>query len=145
MIEAAEQGATVAQDAEANENLAAAGIEEVVADKGYHSNDVVRDLSELGMWSYISEPEWGRRRWRGPAYSSTPSRDIGWCRDVYAIPPGRRSYLILGFPLGVARHHTRSSDGARRDRVLEARQVGRKGQAYLLVRETQWFGRTRVA
>ena len=57
--------AAVAQDAEANENLAAAGIEEVVADKGYHSNDVVTDLSELGMRSYISEPERGRRRWRG--------------------------------------------------------------------------------
>ena len=65
MIEAAEQVAAVAQDAEANENLAAAGIEEVVADKGYHSNDVVTDLSELGMRSYISEPERGRRRWRG--------------------------------------------------------------------------------
>ena len=65
MIEAAEQVAAVARDPEANENLAAAGIEEVVADKGYHSNDVVTDLSELGMRSYISEPERGRRRWRG--------------------------------------------------------------------------------
>ncbi len=65
MIEAAEQVAAVARDAEANEKLAPAGIEEVVADKGYHSNDVVTDLSELGMRSYISEPERGRRRWRG--------------------------------------------------------------------------------
>lgn len=65
VIEAAEQVAAVAADVEANEQLAPGGIEEVVTDKGYHSNDVVTDLAELGMRSYISEPERGRRKWRG--------------------------------------------------------------------------------
>ena len=45
MIEAAKQVAAAAEDGEANEQLAPEGIEEVVADKGYHSNDVVGDLS----------------------------------------------------------------------------------------------------
>ncbi len=42
-----------------------AAIEELVADKGYHSNEVLADINELGMRSYISEPDRGRRRWKG--------------------------------------------------------------------------------
>ena len=41
------------------------GMEEVVADKGYHSDDVLLGLEEVGLRSYVSEPERGRRRWRG--------------------------------------------------------------------------------
>ncbi len=40
-------------------------IEEVVADKGYHSNDVLGDLAEVEIRTYISEPDRGRRRWKG--------------------------------------------------------------------------------
>lgn len=43
----------------------AAGIEEVVADKGYHSNDVLVGLSEMKLRTYISEPDRGRRQWSG--------------------------------------------------------------------------------
>ena len=42
-----------------------AGVEEVVADKGYHSNEVVRDLVEQGVRTYIAEPERGDRKWDG--------------------------------------------------------------------------------
>ena len=38
---------------------------ELIADKGYHSNDVLRDLGELEIRTYVSEPERGRRRWKG--------------------------------------------------------------------------------
>src|ERR1700692_3745949 len=41
------------------------GVEEVVADKGYHSNDVAVGLARLGMRSYIAEPERGARHWEG--------------------------------------------------------------------------------
>ncbi len=41
------------------------GMQEVVADKGYHSDDVLVGLEEVGLRSYVSEPERGRRRWRG--------------------------------------------------------------------------------
>jgi len=36
---------------------------EVVADKGYHSNDVCTDVRSMGTRSYISEPARGRRVW----------------------------------------------------------------------------------
>ena len=41
------------------------GIEEVVGDKGYHSNDALVDLKSLGLRSYLSEPDRGRRCWKG--------------------------------------------------------------------------------
>ena len=65
VTEAAEQVAAVAADEPANEKMAPAGIAEVVADKGYHSNEVLTDLTALEIRSYVSEPDRGRRRWRG--------------------------------------------------------------------------------
>jgi transposase len=38
-------------------------IKEVVADKGYHSNQVLVDLAALELRTYIAEPDRGRRRW----------------------------------------------------------------------------------
>jgi transposase len=38
-------------------------IEEIVADKGYHSNQVLVDLAALDLRTYIAEPNRGRRRW----------------------------------------------------------------------------------
>jgi transposase len=38
-------------------------LEEIVADKGYHSNQTVIDLEAVGVRSYISEPDRGRRDW----------------------------------------------------------------------------------
>jgi transposase len=67
VIEAAEQLAAVAENKPAREQLAAEGLTELVADKGYHSNEVLEDLAALEIRSYISEPERGRRRWRNQA------------------------------------------------------------------------------
>ena len=41
------------------------GVEETVADKGYHSNQVLVDLHAAGIRTYIPEPERGPRRWDG--------------------------------------------------------------------------------
>ena len=41
------------------------GVEEVVADKGYHSNDVAVSFDEMGVRTYIAEPERGARNWEG--------------------------------------------------------------------------------
>ena len=41
------------------------GITEVVGDKGYYSNRTMTDLKALGLRSYISEPDRGRRCWKG--------------------------------------------------------------------------------
>jgi hypothetical protein len=38
-------------------------IEEVVADKGYHSRTIVRDLETLEIRTYISEPDRGPQSW----------------------------------------------------------------------------------
>lgn len=43
------------------------GIEEVVADKGYHSNDVLVELAGMDVRTYIAEPDRGRRNWLGKA------------------------------------------------------------------------------
>jgi transposase len=43
------------------------GVEEAVADKGYHSNQTLVDLEAVGIRAYISEPTRGRRNWRGKA------------------------------------------------------------------------------
>ena len=40
------------------------GLEEVVGDKGYHSNQMLIDLEAVGVRSYISEPNRGRRNWK---------------------------------------------------------------------------------
>jgi transposase len=41
------------------------GVQEVVADKGYHSNDVLVGLTQLRVRSYIAEPDRGTRNWTG--------------------------------------------------------------------------------
>jgi transposase len=38
-------------------------MSEVVADKGYHGNETMRDLEETGLRSYVAEPDRGRRDW----------------------------------------------------------------------------------
>ena len=47
------------------ENGAPLVVREVVADKGYHSNDVAADLREANIRTYLAEPRRpGRRRWK---------------------------------------------------------------------------------
>ena len=41
------------------------GIAELVCDKGYHSNEALVTLAEVGIRSYVTEPERGRHNWRG--------------------------------------------------------------------------------
>jgi hypothetical protein len=55
LIEAAEQIEAVRADGD--------GLTEVVGDKGYHSNQVLVDVEVVGVRSYISEPDRGRRKW----------------------------------------------------------------------------------
>jgi transposase len=67
----AEAGEWIAETAEAvngeadGERVNPEGPAEVVADKGYHSNAVLRKLSESGLRSYIPEPDRGERKWKG--------------------------------------------------------------------------------
>jgi transposase len=44
------------------------GVEEVVTDKGYHSGAALRRMAEMGIRTYVSEPNQQRRRkWEGKA------------------------------------------------------------------------------
>ena len=40
------------------------GLREVVADKGYHSADLLVDLEDMGLRGYVAEPDRGRRKWK---------------------------------------------------------------------------------
>jgi transposase len=70
-LQAADQGDTTTiqqtlKEAHANATLVnERGVEETVADKGYHSNQVMVDLHAEGIRSYIPEPERGPRQWQG--------------------------------------------------------------------------------
>jgi transposase len=66
-LEAAEQMEAVGKEPAADEQMSARGLEEVVADKGYHGGPLLEDLREIGVRSYIPEPKRGRRHWQGKA------------------------------------------------------------------------------
>ena len=74
---------------------AGSGLAEVVGDKGSHSNATVVALAELGLRSYMSEPDRGRLRWQGKAAARAarvcqPAADTG-CPWVAPAPAARRT------------------------------------------------------
>lgn len=56
---------TLAEAQAAALSITGHGIKEVVADKGYHSGEVLKQLQQQGFRSYIPEPHRGRRHWQG--------------------------------------------------------------------------------
>jgi transposase len=65
LIAVAEQIEQLTADPETAALLSENVLAEVVTDKGYHSNDKMVDLKELGIRSYVSEPQRGKRNWIG--------------------------------------------------------------------------------
>jgi transposase len=47
-------------------------LEEIIADKGYHSNQTMVDLDAVGVRSYVAEPERGRRDWSKEPAAQAP-------------------------------------------------------------------------
>jgi transposase len=47
-------------------------LEEIIADKGYHSNESMVDFDAVGIRSYIAEPERGRRDWSKQPEAQAP-------------------------------------------------------------------------
>jgi transposase len=66
-IAAAEQIEAAQADVEAPQPL-----EEIIADKGYHSNQSMVDLDAVGIRSYIAEPDRGRRDWSEEPEAQAP-------------------------------------------------------------------------
>jgi transposase len=70
-LQAADRGDTTTvhatlKEAQANAELInERGVEEAVLDKGYHSGEVLIDLHQAGVKSFIPEPDRGRRNWDG--------------------------------------------------------------------------------
>ena len=60
------------------------GVEEVVADKGYHSDATLVALGEVGVRSYVSEPERGRRCWQDKKTGETPPEKRAAQKALYA-------------------------------------------------------------
>ena len=75
IIETAIAAAEQVEDAQANVDDRQS-LEEIVGEKGYHSNQTLIDLDAVGIRSYVSEPDRGRRDWskdpeaRAPVYGN---------------------------------------------------------------------------
>lgn len=65
MESAVENVLAVHRDPASKNKLSDRALTEWVADKGYHSNATMELVAECELRSYISEPNRGRRRWRG--------------------------------------------------------------------------------
>jgi transposase len=53
----------VQNDPATEEQLHAVAVDELVADKGYHSNAVLTELKAMAVRTYVSEPDRGQRDW----------------------------------------------------------------------------------
>src|ERR1700719_4309252 len=67
VIAAAEQSEDAQAEIQAPELLA-----EIIADKGYHSNQIMIDLAAVGLRSYVAQPDRGRRDWSKELAAQTP-------------------------------------------------------------------------
>jgi transposase len=47
-------------------------LEEIITDKGYHSNRIMVELDALGVRSYVAEPDRGRRDWSKEPEAQAP-------------------------------------------------------------------------
>jgi len=92
-----------------------AALTEIVADKGYHSNQTMIDLEAVAVRSYIAEPERGRRHWtqtpdaQAPVYGNrrrvrgARGKRLLRCRSEYV----ERSFAHVYDTGGLRRTHLR--------------------------------------
>ena len=101
----------VIQDDAACRPLNESVLAEVVADKGYHSNQTVKQLSQCDVRSYISEPDRGRRNWK----DKTAERDAVYAnRRRIRGPRGQRLRAKRGELLERGFAHCYDTGGMRR-------------------------------
>lgn len=124
------------------------GVEEVVADKGYHSGAVLIELHQDSVRSYIPELERGRREWQG---RQTEQEQVYANRRRVRGRRGRqlqklrselaeRSFAHLYETGGMRRTHLRG-----RDNVLKRLLIHAMGfNLALLVREKYGIGKPRT-
>ena len=105
-------------------------VQEVVADKGYHSGKVLTDLHDEGVRSYIPEPDRGRRRWDGEGKAQEQKRTYQNRRRVKGGRGKRlqkirselaeRSFAHLYDTGGMRRVHLRGRDNILKRLLVQA-------------------------
>jgi len=81
--EASEHLRTIVDDGRVSDKISEQWASEVVTDKGYHSNDIMRDLTQMELRSYVSEPDRGQRSWTAPdSASDDAALDLLDARDA---------------------------------------------------------------
>jgi transposase len=124
------------------------GVEEVVADKGYHSNEVLVDLKEEGVRSYIPEPERGPRKWDGKekeqkqVYANRRRMEGRRGKDLQKLRTEltERSFAHMYETGGMRRTHLRGQNNILKRLLFHA--VG--FNLALLVRKTTGIGKPRT-
>jgi transposase len=125
------------------------GVEEVVADKGYHSGAVLTALQAQEVRSYIPEPERGRRNWQGEGKAEEQKQTYANRRRVGGERNQRlqklrselteRSFAHLYETGGMRRLHLRG-----RDNILKRLLVhGAAFNLSLILRKTLGVGKPR--
>jgi transposase len=110
IVETAIAAAEQVEDAHADVNEPQP-LEEIIADKGYHSNQTMVDLDAVGIRSYVAEPDRGRRDWSKEPEAQAP---VYGNRRRIRGPRGRRLMRRRGEYVERAFAHTYDTGGMRR-------------------------------
>jgi transposase len=86
-------------------------LEEIIADKGYHSNQTMVDLDAVGIRSYVAEPDRGRRDWSETPEAQAP---VYGNRRRIRGPRGRRLMRRRGERIERSFAHVYDTGGMRR-------------------------------
>jgi transposase len=86
-------------------------LEEIIADKGYHSNETMVDLAAVGIRSYVAEPARGRRDWSEEPEAQAP---VYGNRRRIRGPRGRRLMRQRGERIERSFAHLYDTGGMRR-------------------------------
>src|ERR1700730_8815993 len=86
-------------------------FDEIIADKGYHSNQTMVDLDAVGLRSYIAEPDRGRRDWSQAPEAKAP---VYGNRRRIRGPRGRRLMRRRGELIERSFAHLYDNGGMRR-------------------------------
>ncbi len=104
--------AAVEHLADAQADVAAPqSLDEIIADKGYHSNLTMVDLDAGGIRSYVAEPDRGRRDWSETAAAQAP---VYANRRRIRDPRGRRLMRRRGEMVERSFAHVYDTGGMRR-------------------------------
>ena len=110
IIETAIAAATQVKDAQADVTDWQP-LEEIIADKGYHSNQTMVDLDAVRIRSYVSEPDRGRRDWSKEPDAQAP---VYGNRRRMRGPRGRRLMRQRGERIERSFAHLYDTGGMRR-------------------------------